>query len=345
MIKKIYLMLGGKCNFKCRHCLQHPVEIEDTHLSVTVVDYIKNLISKRDASSPKISIIFWGGEPLVYLDSIKFVVSVFGNKVDYALVTNGLLVDSDFVDYANFHNINVVLSNDGVNTSKIRGKNMLDDLDYVANFSRIKNKSIESVISAYNYDYVGLIDYLDGKFPGVNVTIDSLQLSWDMPSDIYSFDFKKYKKSLNDVSVLAMKDMLEGEETNYSRVFASALKHIARGGDTEFGFPNCRQVVNSMNIDLSGNVFVCHNSSVSIGTISDSHETLVARYREWISTKRDKKCLSCPVFGLCSGGCPLVSDDLKLREKQCEIYRCFYNAAYELADRLYRSVNGGDVIV
>lgn len=348
-IANIYLMLGGACNFKCRHCIQECSGLKEFNInqkiSQEVVDYVWHLIKIRPDDQDKLKVLFWGGEPLVYFNTIQDFVDIFNNNVEYVIITNGELLTQTIVDYVNEHDISVVLSNDGEKTSKIRIKNMLDDKRFIDLFKQVKHKAVDAVVHAYNVDYQGLQRYLQAKLGDVFFYTEQLIVSWNMPEDIYKTDLTAYKQSLEILANEAYNDIINAKETFAVRVFFNDLCNIAFGRRSKRILPNCLPVYRSMSIDLQGNVYTCHNSNTVIGKVTDERLYLVKKYDEWIANKWNSKCLDCQYFELCRGGCPLELNNSQGNKMSCERLKVYYDCCYKLAERLnnyYEPVDLGE---
>ena len=107
-------MLGTACNKHCSYCMQPR---QGSNGKVDIDSFTNKLISYLKAHHPQgiTTIEYWGGEPLLYFDYIKQIqFSLEANKVPIErmprIITNGTLVNKDFVDFCNAHNILVNLS-------------------------------------------------------------------------------------------------------------------------------------------------------------------------------------------------------------------------------------------
>ena len=107
----IYLLLGAACNMSCRHCVQTPIKScfnlspQGENLSQEVKDFIvawSNLPWKYAENNPR-RLYFWGGEPLLYWETIKKLVLEFKKigvkNVSYRIFSNGLLLNDEIVDF------------------------------------------------------------------------------------------------------------------------------------------------------------------------------------------------------------------------------------------------------
>lgn len=85
------------CNFNCTYCFEEnrpPVYMKE-EVETSIIEYIKN--SKE---SEVISICWYGGEPLMakpIINSITNKIISLGKPFDATLITNGYLLDSDFI--------------------------------------------------------------------------------------------------------------------------------------------------------------------------------------------------------------------------------------------------------
>lgn len=332
-INKIYLMLGNRCNYNCRYCIQKEDERKNDHgVSSKVLNYIRHLIKIRPYKKiGRLTVMFWGGEPLIYFDQIKVVVAALGDSAAYAMVSNGSLLTEEVVAFCNEHDIHYVLSNDGPNTEKTRGESLLENERFLALFKRLQNKAVDAVISAYNQDYQKLWEYLDGKVPGIQVYTELLQCTWNMPQDLYQFDFPAYRNSLQKAARQAHADILRGQWTREVQLLAPRAKEIMRvveksGGDEAALFPRCGQIRHAMNVDTQGNVYACHNFSDQIGTVDEEYEALLERYGARLAL--DSACSGCAYLAVCRGGCPYVKASAG-RDCCCEMRKIFFSVCAE----------------
>ena len=126
-ILKFYLLLGPACNMQCRHCSQSAdkhSDLFDDVLNLKVWELIKNYIlySINNASTDffvkKRKLIFWGGEALLHWKAICEIVNrtkeEFGFTVHenfrFSIISNGLLLTQDKIDYINENKIDFCFS-------------------------------------------------------------------------------------------------------------------------------------------------------------------------------------------------------------------------------------------
>jgi uncharacterized protein len=120
-ISHLELFLTYECSLKCDYCFADP-GITISHQSMSwetarkAVDFLYNSSSEtRD-----VSLLFFGGEPLLKYDLIKRIVIYakrkaddFGKRPEFNLTTNGILLDREKLDFFKEYNVKFLLSMDG----------------------------------------------------------------------------------------------------------------------------------------------------------------------------------------------------------------------------------------
>lgn len=75
----------------------------------------------------------------------------------------------------------------------------------------------------------------------------------------------------------------------------------------------CSNGYSVLNLDLDGNLYPCHNTSESCGTIYDNYFTYLNKIITSDTSIRHltNECKECSVVSVCNGGCKLVSDEAR----------------------------------
>lgn len=339
--------MGPRCNFHCRHCIQtDSLKITDkAEVNPSVFEYIHHLAKMRPDFLGKIQLYFWGGEPLCYINIIEKFVDELHDEVSYKIITNGSLLTEDIVSYLNKNNFTVFLSDDGIHTDKVRRINVLENEHIVSLFSKINNRGIDAVISAYNQDYFSLWNYLENKFgKDINISHEELRHTWDMPEDLYDFDFDAYKQTMKKIIDNAYDKLLKGEKSREFMVIAKDVKKIVQlkegnNPDKKYG---CFQMQNSINIDLNGNMYACHNGVDILGTVKDNFDDMERKYYEVVSARDFSDCEQCVCLPICRYGC-LNSRPSKGKEATCHMRKIFYLACIEFVKKLENTLEPVDL--
>lgn len=121
-INFITLQITQSCNLRCSYCVYSGKYKNRTHSQKTMsketaqkaIDYYISH-SKDDK---EISVGFYGGEPLLCMDMIKYCIEYTdkhaeGRKVMYSMTTNATLLTPDKIEYLVDHDMHLVISLDG----------------------------------------------------------------------------------------------------------------------------------------------------------------------------------------------------------------------------------------
>ena len=328
-------MLGSACNFHCKYCLQCDMKHD---MKKQVSDKLKKFlwsVACKTQSTP-IDILFWGGEPLLYFKQIVEIVNTFGKSFKYVMVSNGSLLTEEIVNFLNDNHIRYVFSNDGKNTATTRIVDVTKNPEIKALLSKIENLSVEATTSSYNIDYNALFDYWNTVLPNAIPNFELLRVTWDMPEELYKFDLDKYRENTERFFNEAVDDLIKGNITKKASVALPFLNIVADGMDGKKRQINCGQTYRNLNVDLDGNIYVCHNTGITIGTVDDNRDKYIKAYQEWLNSKRLKACSDCVVRNYCNGGCPLEPSGKEGLRKTCAInivfFQCVEKAVKKIAE-------------
>lgn len=116
------LEVAQDCNLNCKYCYAEggsygrKAQLLDPVTARKAVGYLFDNSGGRE----KISLILFGGEPLLNMESIKAAIDEVhlrekrtGQKVLISLTTNGTLLDSEIIDYLHNHHVSIAVSLDG----------------------------------------------------------------------------------------------------------------------------------------------------------------------------------------------------------------------------------------
>lgn len=288
--------------------------------------------------SEKLPIEFYGGEPLLYFDEIKEIILELQDSCSFSIISNGKGITEDQVYFFNQHHVSYRLSWDGKKTKKLRGYDVLKDKQYRDNLLKLNDFGISSVLSEENmpldlfYAYLPIaITYwmLHGKSPGLNT--DELM---DMHGTITStkkgcLEIRRQVNKILDIYQIKEYDSIV-EEILIER-WVDDLKQIAedKGWNPRMAYNACGNGYDTVNLDIKGNLYGCHNLSSPAATIYDPYFFYLGRIIESDRTLLYKdSCRKCNVFRYCGGGCKLM--DRKTREKSyCNLKRAVFEPFIE----------------
>lgn len=364
---------SGSCNLNCAYCFYANVtdQREIKNYGMMDLDTMEQMVIRAfEYAEHQVTFAFQGGEPtLIGLDYFKAFVEAVkkhntkGINVNYALQTNGILIDEDYAEFFGKNRFLLGVSLDGPkdihdmnrknhknggsykqvkNAIKILDKHKVDfNILSVVNKAVAKHpQKVYQYFKKEGYQYLQFIPCLDdlGQPHGTNP---------------YALTPKDYGDFLCTLFDLWYKDFMEGRRISI-RTFDNIL-HIVLGYPAE----SCdMQGVCSANlvIEADGSAYPCDFYVLDdwrLGDIADL--TLMDMIqgetaREFIETSkvRHDECAQCEFLPVCRGGCRRhksldATGPLELNYF-CESYKKFYGHTLprfkEIASILYRELQG-----
>ena len=212
-INSLCFIVTEKCNFKCKYCYQTQgnQNIDESTIEKSI-DFFYPYLDKKDTG-----IVFFGGEPLLVFDRIRYTVEYIEkknknrtNNFNYYVTTNGSLITPEMLDFFEKNRFNLTLSFDAFNQDNTRKDGTFESLLKI-----IENKSQSTDLSfATNTVFTpSTVDYLSESLQfiigrGVSELLVSLaaNLPWDEDSlerltaqydQLVDFLIEHYKKTGN----------------------------------------------------------------------------------------------------------------------------------------------------
>jgi uncharacterized protein len=333
-IHTITLKFGEKCNFNCRHCCQAESQgqvKENLALNEDVIRYIGEKAERYFAkTSSKLRLRLWGGEPLIYMENIKEIVNATKkHPVKYFFTTNGSLLTEEIVEYANQEDIRISLSNDGAATGSVRRVNVLEDENIARLFNKIASRSVTLVLSPYSQDLFAAWEYIHAK-TGTDtfINVEFLMANETMPEDLTAFNAPAFDETMRKVVDAAQAELASGKTGTaafeFLRIFTINAILVLQGKIHDSRMLECRQIYETVNLDLQGNIYPCHNFGGKLGDIYLPHTELIARYNQTHrAVEIPPECQQCEAFPFCRGHCPFIRAS-EAKSKCCEIRRIFF---------------------
>jgi len=151
-INHITLQVTQDCNLRCSYCAYGGDYTQRTHddksMSLDIMKQSIDFVMRHSRKSKELIVSFYGGEPMLAIDSIKECVSYISNnylgkQIKYAITTNGTLFELDAITFLEENEFDIHISLDGpeklhnVNRRFSNGEGSFDKI--ISNISRIKN--------------------------------------------------------------------------------------------------------------------------------------------------------------------------------------------------------------
>lgn len=349
----IFIMLGTSCNMSCRYCLQKCQDIPQlpTEINPDIYDFIQECCNNNITSQTQdpITLHFYGGEPVLYIDKIKEIVTKTKSlNVHYSMISNGKAIDAAIVEFLNQENFSVCISWDGYNTSNTRIYDVLKENQQ--NILNINDLALNAIISAETYpmDVCKAFQEIDDQYTEIHGY--RLKTQWDYVFDtgitdkslIKDIDYGRLYQDGQDIAKAYINFLIEHKENkkdalkeSLDRVaiilasqFQSRMQDWYSTDDykkEEIKFGACLNGIEVLNMDLSGNLYSCHNIFKPIASI---HTPLWLYLKEIYKSDKckdiKKQCNACPAISCCMGGCKLINYDSEEKKMNCKIKQSFF---------------------
>lgn len=118
-VNSFSINLTYDCNLRCKYCYagEGNYGMHRDYMNICTAEKVADFLIKTSGEANNISILFFGGEPLMNFNILKYFVlycnSKADKKTDYTVVTNGTLLTDKIMEFFNEYNIKIQVSIDG----------------------------------------------------------------------------------------------------------------------------------------------------------------------------------------------------------------------------------------
>jgi uncharacterized protein len=320
------ISLGLSCNYACEYCSQRFVarNVE------TNPDDISGFLESLDTwvLNPPDAIEFWGGEPLVYIKTLRPLAQALREKFPaarFSVITNGSLLNREINQWLDDLGFTVSISHDGPG-QHVRGPDPLDDPQSRAailelyrtlapkgriSFNAMLNRENQSraAIQAFFVELIGDPKVLIGEGGFVDA-YDAGGIAQSLrPEEFHSFRRQ------------AFHDIRHGKAGRISSVrdrvmsFVNSLRFERPA--SSLGQKCGMDRLDSIAVDLKGNVLTCQNvSAAALAPNGESHRIGHTSRLGQVALKTAThwshriECPGCPVLQICKGSCMFLQGSL-----------------------------------
>lgn len=324
------ISFGLKCNYSCEYCSQRFVPEAELEKPFDVKEFVEKISSififGDEGQSKKIE--FWGGEPLLYWNKIVPIAEILREKypkLRFSTITNGSLITKEKADWLYKMGFSMAISHDGPG-QKVRGPNPFDVpkikeaiLYLYAKMAPENRISFNSMLNNENTSRSAIQEYFINltSDPNVNIGEGGFVDAYDIGGLSMSLESSKFKS----FSLGSFKEIRNFKCVNFVTVknkISNFFDSIFRSKQSIVLVQKCgMDKLDSIAIDLDGNVITCHNLSANavsangnshkIGHIDDFDNISLNTATHW---SHRKDCSSCPVLHLCQGSCMYIDGPL-----------------------------------
>jgi len=326
-INLMYMVLTDECNFQCKYCFVEqliPNNHKNMYMNTNIAEMAINLFAQLSNGTKSPSIIFYGGEPLLNVETFEYSLIKISKLKEQgelpkdtkiSIVTNGSCITSEIIDIITSHNVSVSISLDGPqeihDSARVTYGNKGTYKFAIDAIHKLKNAGINPgvscTISKYNYkDLEAINSWL------VN-DLEINGLGYNLPHSTPAFPDNE------EITRIASKKLTRIYESNRKiGVYEDRMMRKIRSFVQKTIHPyDCAGCGQQLVISPDGDVGVCHAylgiKKYFIGQINsliEFHPEENSTFLEWSnrSPLNMADCIGCPALGICGGGCPANAD-------------------------------------
>ncbi|WP_421920339.1 radical SAM protein [Marinifilum sp.] len=320
----LYITPTMTCNFSCFYCFEGEIKTRGM-MSQKVEDSIVKFLEKN--KERKISIIWFGGEPLLGFKNIMSIVKKLRKRniaFESSMITNGSLLTKSKIRCLEELNLtNIQISLDGPkeihderrffkHSKKGTFEIILSNIEDVLSSTSIPITIQVAIDKTNNFAYAALLEMLNNKFP-LYMKNRRIRVGYNIVQDRTGFD----KKSLCNTSNDQYHTIIDLFHLDIKNKMLPALPSRI--------LPCMYRSTSCFAIDDKGDVFKCiehlGKPDKKIGNIVEGFISLQKMAFSILEKDpfEDLQCKNCNVFPVCGGGCPI--DTVEKGEKDCSFHK------------------------
>ncbi len=318
-ISVAYFLLTSICNFRCKYCFVE-TRIEKQQNTIMTEDIAEKglqLLMRNINLEKELSIVFYGGEPLINFKVIKYIVNrtkELGIIAKFIIVSNGSICTQEIIDFMRENQFEIGISLDGLQDTN---DTMRIDEANKGTFSKIESTisslvdnglrtSISCTISKHNMDFpeeiISVLEKYQIKGFGYNT-----------PTDNENVFFSTDEKKAMVANLMKAEDIIFDKRIIEDRIINRRMKAFV---EKRKWIKDCAGYGHQIAITPNGQVGVCHGLwPDEINQKDQTYYDLTVDYegriidhpswKEWFMRTpfNMPQCWNCEAISLCGGGC------------------------------------------
>ncbi|MEZ7891023.1 MAG: radical SAM protein [Candidatus Wallbacteria bacterium] len=305
-VKGIWLGLTHNCNMDCEYCFEKS-GARKTPSDMTI-DTAKKAIDflVKNSKNKNISVILFGGEPLLKFDLIKEIVKYCEKKEKevekkflLSFTTNAILLDKEKFDYFKSKNIGILISFDGNDSMNCYRKLKNGDKSFPIIMKNLKeintaNMAFRATLTDKNLDIPKVSNFFKDELSSSN----------------YFLSECSYNSFLDNSSVKKLKkiyiDMIEHRKfAELPQNFKIMIQNVKNGVKRNFG---CLTGINYFYFTPDENIYPCarvinQEQEIKFGNLK--YELHIKNVKDFFNLMlvKNSNCKKCWAKYFCGGGC------------------------------------------
>lgn len=356
-MSQLTLQVTQGCNLRCSYCTYGNNYVNqrghsDRTMPLETMKKGIDFIMARSFGVDKISVGFYGGEPLLEIDNIKACVEYAkdayeGRSVLYVITTNGTLFDDDTIQFLEKNDFSLSISFDG--PKDLHDKNrvfadgrgsfdkIMDNVSYLKqNYPKLFRKTSFLTTVAPNTDFSCVNDFYSAdKVLEENTVMANTVNVYSVKNEMRYDDLYRLTNTYHTMKVLLSKLGLYSEDKT-SKLFGPRFtdiqrmyKYLTKGAIVDKSHPGGPCVPGAMRpfVDVDGNIYPCERVSegskvMQIGNLDTGFDLDKANAILNVGKITEAECISCWNYihcALCAAACD-GGDSLSREERlvHCE---------------------------
>jgi uncharacterized protein len=308
------------------------------HFYSTTLPQLKKLYGFTDYR-----VDFFGGEPLMNFDLIKYVTPILKkdrNMTRLGVVTNGLLMDEEKKNYILSNNINYSISFDGLGN-----KNNRIDVNGNSTYEQYQNHPVlkdmmnfcKVMVSPDTSDIMEdtLIDFVENWHiysPDFTLVRDNIWTGNDIEK------FKVNVRKLADKWIYYIEQGIPLKNSFFTLVLKDSLVYLKYHYKRPF---SCFAGYNGAIIMPNGDVYPCmrfgsNNKKPIIVNDEIQYDNYEFFKQDKLNPVKNDKCLKCKLYRFCNMGCKYeqIENNMEPVECVCKLYFILYDEAIRIHNKL-----------
>jgi uncharacterized protein len=316
-ITNIMLNVTDQCNFRCRMCF---CDFADRYMTEEIANKgIEIALSRKSPTVEKLTVTFFGGEPLLNFDLVKKIIAKWGTQLEYSMTTNGSLLNDETLQFLFDNKVGLLLSIDGAEETQNYNRplrNGAPSFDILAaRIPKILEKYPTITFRSTIMPETAHLLHSNYQFAR-NMGFKSYFCTPDAYSEWSTETYDELQKQCLLISIDIIEDIFEGKQSVMPKFFMDGIIDFLRIQD---GLTNpstsplrCGMGVYGFGVGASGIIAACQEHSTiveksdrfNIGNVwdgidEDKHAAIITAFQEEKAEWLHNECHDCNLREIC----------------------------------------------